>query len=140
MSTYSLPLAIIWILLGVGLYGFELLGTIVGIASGVLIGTISSWWILMKIEHDGQYQQSRVSPVVLVILMLTVLSIYYVSSFTVNTALLQVMTELIFSFIPGLILAQAVLFLSWEMRRGVQIVAKGRWFPTLYAVNKNSAC
>ena len=139
MSTYSLPLAIIWILLGVGLYGFELLGTIVGIASGVLIGTISSWWILMKIEHDGQYQQSRVSPVVLVILTLTVLSIYYVSPFTVNTALLQVMTEVIFSFIPGLILAQEVLFLSWEMRRGVQIVAKGRWFPTLYAVNKDSA-
>jgi len=139
VSTYSLPLAIIWILLGVGLYGFELLGTIVGIASGVLIGTISSWWILMKIEHDGQYQQSRVSPVVLVILTLTVLSIYYVSPFTVNTALLQVMTEVIFSFIPGLILAQEVLFLSWEMRRGVQIVAKGRWFPTLYAVNKNSA-
>ncbi len=145
VSLMSLSFAFLWSFvdyLVIGSYGFQALSITMGVIAGVLMATVWTRHLLSILEHRGEY---RVSPLRTLVL-LVVLAIGTVAGFRYlpEISLLSILDSRAlfvggYSLFPTAYATEGTILLIWEKMRGMHVISVGNWFPTLYAVNKNSA-
>ena len=132
-----LPLWAFICFMNLGVFGFDIILSSLGIVSGLVFGVAVALRYIKSLEKKGEI---RVTFKTLAFMLLTIgialgIIIYLLFSFGLE-AVIQ-MGHFLYPFVPALYGAQIVLYMNWERKHKKHIMFDGLVFTRVYAVPRD---
>ena len=125
-----------------GVIGFNVLFSILGVVSGLIFGIIVALRYIKSLEKKGEI---KVTFKTLAFMWLTIgiilgIVLYFLFSLELELEALILINNFVYPFIPALYAARIALYMNWERKHRKHILFEGLVLTRVYAVPTDLEC
>jgi peptidoglycan/LPS O-acetylase OafA/YrhL len=119
--------------------GFDILFSILGVVSGLIIGTMVALRYLKSLEEKGEFQVTlKIGALTLLTLIIVIpIAIYLILSYGLIVGI--PMLSFVYPCLPALYAARIILYLNWERKHKKHILFDGRVLTRVYAAPRSGS-